>query len=439
MRGVRVRGVAGQVGGAPGRALLGGEAGLEVAGGVQRQPAVEAHHGDGEQRLERAPRAVALDGVAQVEPDGVGHAVAVVVDVVDDLAGGGVGDQVGERRAAGRVVNSAGPQDARSRGRGRTAPVGGRQDAGAVVRRDDDLAVGALERQEPVLKVGGVVVFVHAQHVGVAELGLARRVAAGGQQCAVEPEVAELGEVRHAGAVEGALEAAVEVEDEARARLGQADGRTADLVPDRGDAVGDGERQDVVRPRAEVAQDLEGLRHRHLRGIRGVAVVVVAEGVDVRQLQDPAREVEPVEGDRPGDGNVRVDGDGAVAVDRRGADHRQEGAIGQAGEEAVGEGVVAVHVALQAVAADGRGGVARVVDDLRQGVVHHRVGLGERLGLRVAPRADLGLAAGDGERHADQGEQAEHGEDQDEHDAPASPAGRSVTDEHEATPLRSMA
>ena len=73
----------------------------EVAGGVERDPAVQADDHEGEQRLVELAARVAAGRVAQVEPDRVGDAVAVVVDVVGDLAGGRVGDQVGEGR---RVV-----------------------------------------------------------------------------------------------------------------------------------------------------------------------------------------------------------------------------------------------------------------------------------------------------------------------------------------------
>ena len=73
----------------------------EVAGRVERDPAVQADDHEGEQRLVELPARVAAGRIAQVEPDRVGDAVAVVVDVVGDLAGGRVGDQVGEGR---RVV-----------------------------------------------------------------------------------------------------------------------------------------------------------------------------------------------------------------------------------------------------------------------------------------------------------------------------------------------
>ena len=85
----------------------------QVAGGVERDPAVEADDHEGEQRLVELALAFAAGGIAQVDPDRVGDAVAVVVDVVGDLAGAGRGPgretwpRRGRRRRTGRRIREA--------------------------------------------------------------------------------------------------------------------------------------------------------------------------------------------------------------------------------------------------------------------------------------------------------------------------------------------
>ena len=89
----------------------------QVAGRVERDPPVEADDHEGEERLVELARRVAAGRVAEVEPDRVGHAVAVVVDVVGDLTVA-AGNQVG--KGGGVVaVGGAGAEDAR----GRVGPV----------------------------------------------------------------------------------------------------------------------------------------------------------------------------------------------------------------------------------------------------------------------------------------------------------------------------
>ena len=72
----------------------------QVAGRVQRDPAVEADDHEREEGFIELALRVAAGWIAQVDPDRVGLAVAVVVHVVGDLTVG-ARDKVGERR---RVV-----------------------------------------------------------------------------------------------------------------------------------------------------------------------------------------------------------------------------------------------------------------------------------------------------------------------------------------------
>ena len=150
----------------------------EVAGGVERDPAVEADDQEGEQRLGQPATRVATGRVAQVEPDRIGDAVGVVVDIEGDLAGGRVGHEVGEGRRV-MAVGRDRPEDPRRRvgprrGRVLARPVVDTvlgieaDDPRAVERRDDHPAVGALDRQEPVLEIAGVVILVHADGGEVA-------------------------------------------------------------------------------------------------------------------------------------------------------------------------------------------------------------------------------------------------------------------------------
>ena len=87
----------------------------------------------------------------------------------------------------------------------------------------DHLAVGALDRQEPVLQVAGVVILVHADGVGVAGLHQARIP---GEHAAIVTEIAVGGVRPHAGAVEGAEPAAIE-DEPVRRRPGAAPGSLA--------------------------------------------------------------------------------------------------------------------------------------------------------------------------------------------------------------------
>ena len=176
---------------------VGGTVPGEVAGGVERDAAVQADDHEGEERLVELAIGVGAGRVAQVEPDRVGDAVAIVVDVVGDLAGVRIRDQVGE---SGRVVavGRDRAEDPRHRveightertvrvpeAAGGPVPIHGMcgvliaDDPRPVERGDDHLAVGALDRQEPVLQVAGVVVLVHAHGVGiqtvVAEIAVGR-------------------------------------------------------------------------------------------------------------------------------------------------------------------------------------------------------------------------------------------------------------------------
>ena len=92
----------------------------EVAGGVERDPPVEADDQEGEQRLGEPAARVGTGRVAQVEPDRIGDAVGVVIDVEGDLAGGRVGHQVGEGRRV-MAVGRDRPEDPRRR----VGPVAG--------------------------------------------------------------------------------------------------------------------------------------------------------------------------------------------------------------------------------------------------------------------------------------------------------------------------
>jgi hypothetical protein len=96
-------------------------------------------------------------------------------------------------------------------------------------------------------------------------------------------------------------------------------------------------------------------------------------------------------------------------------------------------GVVAVHVASQAVAAQGRHRVGRVVDQLLEGEVHEPPRIQGGLRPGEVPGVALGLPAVRRERHGDQGHQREEAEDEDQDDAPpvpTSPVLSSGTGEH---------
>ena len=136
----------------------------------------------------------------------------------------------------------------RARVSGRSVPLGSaRRIARPVERRDDHLAVGALDRQEPVLQVAGVVVLVHAD----AGRGVAEAQTVDRRKLAVWPAVA-VARRRHARPVEGPQVAAVE--HERRCLIGSSDHccwstRRADVIAAAGRVgVGSGSEQ-VRRPR----------------------------------------------------------------------------------------------------------------------------------------------------------------------------------------------
>ena len=415
---------------------MGGAGAGEVAGGVERDPPVEADDQEGEQRLGEPAARVGPGRVAQVEPDRIGDAVGVVIDIEGDLAGRRVGHKVGEGRRV-MAVGRDRPEDPRRR----VGPVAGRVCSGPVVdavrgvvaddpraveRRDDHLAVGALDRQEPVLEVAGVVILVHPDGVGVAGLHQARIT---GEQAAIVAEVAVGGGRPHAGAVEGAEPATIEDEP-----CGAGLGLHQEVLPCREAVLGGGGRvvergrrvdrrdpEDMEAAAAEgrgrvavlevIVEDLEGLVDRTGNGVAGV-----------RQPERPAGEVITIER-RISGGNRDI---GQEVVESGGIGHGLDVGDGErgagggvGGEVAVIAGVVAEHVARQAMAPQGRADIAGIGDQLLQGEVHQLVGLGREDRLREVPRVDLALAGEGCEGDPDQGHQGEDRQDQDQDDAAA--------------------
>ncbi len=338
-------------------------------------------------------------------------------------------------------------------------------DARPVERGDHHLAVGTLDGQEPVLQVAGVVILVHIRGTRPFwhERGVVAEVAVGRQRDG-EGRGAERdrgGLAAHPRPVEGVEPSAVEAEGERGAGRDVVGGGVREILAGEGRGgrglhaaagilvspvdqvrapveVADRERA-VGRGRAVVAaiaDDLDGLggrrmvcqrhgrqrprapRRRLIGGIhRGRARRAV-----VSDPHDPVQEVVAVEV-----GVVRLDigRDGVnagrgVEADARDVELGPGGGVER--EIAVVVGVAAVHVAGQAVAADRRADVGGVDDQLRQGEIHQLVVLRLQDALREVPGVDLGLAAEGGEGDPDQGQQAEHREDQDQYDpAPCLP------------------
>ena len=152
-------------------------------------------------------------------------------------------------------------------------------------RGDDHLAVGALDRQEPVLEIAGVVILVHPHGIGVAGL---REGCIPREEAAVVPEVAVDGAGPHAGSVEGAEPSPIqdelcgaglglyqEVLPGCEAALGGGRG-----VVERGRRVDRRDPEDVEAAAGEgsghiaglgiVVEDLEGLIDRTREGAAGV-------------------------------------------------------------------------------------------------------------------------------------------------------------------------
>ena len=239
-----------------------------------------------------------------------------------------------------------------------------------------------------------------------------------------------------------------------------------------------GQRQEVGRAAGVVLDHLVSRRH------GGVPARRVGAPGD-RDADDPSREVDPVERREPANGDVRlvldirvlvggtrlldgvlvliVDPVGRHEVERLGRvgggvdpelPNMQRRAVGQGRQEAAGRRaaagrcrraahpelvepaggnhrVVAVHIPEDAVAADRRERVVRVVDELRQGVVHQLLGPRPVHARGEVPRVHQRLAGEGRERDADQRHQGEHAEDQDQHDPAATGPGPLVaTEEH---------
>ena len=352
-------------------------------------------------------------------------------------------------------------------------------------RGDHHLAIGALDGEEPVLQVAGVVVLVHADAVGVdpvqPEIAVSRQVV----RVSVDDIISDVLAVRGLGqarSVEGPHVSAVEHERTEGVAVGE-DFLTQETVTQvaGSQTLGYGAAADG-RPEVGVAVDERGpvaAGDAHSAGIAGIDSRVDevggqgqkmdrAGGVVLKDLEglghpahgrpdQPAGEVQPVILARSGDvgrvlilvekgrgpavgraGHLLIAGKRRRDGDIRPADQvvdRRDQAAGLSGRVAAWvspaeDRVVAVHVTEQAVPPEGRDRVVGVVDELRQGEVHQGLGLGASDPLAEVPAGDQRLPGERGERDADQGHQAEHAKHDDEDDPPASGPGLARAGEH---------
>ena len=349
-------------------------------------------------------------------------------------------------------------------------PVQGGENAGPVERRYRHATVGALNRQEPVLQVGGVVILVHADRdvdvvgrvgikVGVevirrdprSEIGIVVRVEraadhmavvskirilrkrmTGGVEERMTVSIGILGRAPHAGAIEGTLKTAVELEGNTRQeirRVGLDKLARSDVVVLGRNIAGD------TGLNAVVLGHVKDAKSRRIGVVVNDDFMTLAHSPDgshqcAGKSNDPATKVVVgivvrVKGVRR---KISLTDQKASVLPSPLGDVRDRdavaGTVGKTVEQrAVVDRVVAVHVAFQAVAADDRLRIVGVVDQLRQREIHQLSAVGKLLRLREIDRADARLPAERGKRHSDQGEQAKHPEDDHQNHAAAARSG----------------